>query len=45
MYALNTFLRLMRFLTNSFLGLIVGFLLGVLFARGEIGETISRMLS
>jgi len=28
MYVINTFLRLVRFVANSFVGLFVGFLLG-----------------
>jgi len=35
MYALNTFLRITRFVANSFVGFVVGFLLG--YAYGTIG--------
>lgn len=31
MYALNTFLRLTRFVANAFIGLIVGFMAGIQF--------------
>jgi len=31
MYAINTFLRIVRFATNSLIGLVVGFLLGTQF--------------
>jgi len=31
MYGLNTFFRLYRFLANTFIGLIVGFLAGIQF--------------
>jgi len=31
MYALNTFLRLTRFVANAFIGLVVGFMAGVQF--------------
>jgi len=30
MYALNTFLRVIRFASNSLVGLVVGFMLGLL---------------
>jgi len=32
MYALNTFLRVTRFLANSFIGLVVGFIVGYMVA-------------
>jgi uncharacterized membrane protein YccC len=35
MYALNTFLRLVRFIGNSLIGLAVGFVLGLLYASGH----------
>jgi len=34
MYALNTFLRVARFVANSFVGLVVGFVAGYLVASG-----------
>lgn len=34
MYALNTFLRLFRFISNSLLGLVVGFVLGLIVGQG-----------
>jgi len=36
MYALNTFLRVVRFLSNSFIGLVVGFMLGLLASEHDI---------
>lgn len=38
MYALNTFLRLVRFVANSIVGIILGFVLGVLYQAGRISE-------
>jgi len=35
MYALNTFLRAVRFVANSFIGLVVGFLVGVAYASNS----------
>jgi len=32
MYAVNTFLRIVRFVSNTFLGLVVGFVIGVLYS-------------
>jgi len=37
MYALNTFLRVVRFISNSFIGIVVGFVLGYLAAQGGFG--------
>jgi len=36
MYALNTFFRIVRFVSNSFIGLGVGFVLGYLYANGSL---------
>jgi len=44
MYALNTFLRLFRFLANTLLGIIVGFILGVLFAEGALSDVIMKFI-
>jgi len=35
MYALNTFFRVVRFLSNSFIGLAVGFILGLAVGGGD----------
>jgi len=37
MYVLNTFLRLTRFIANTFIGLVVGFILGVYYATNGAG--------
>jgi len=44
MYALNTFLRLFRFLTNTLLGIIIGFILGTLFAEGALSDVIMKFI-
>jgi len=36
MYALNTFFRLVRFISNAFIGLFVGFVAGYLLAKGGL---------
>jgi len=45
MYALNTFLRFVRFLSNTMLGLVVGFVCGVLFADGSFADTVRTFLN
>jgi len=35
MYALNTFLRVVRFVSNTFLGLVVGFVAGILYSNSS----------
>jgi len=42
MYGLNTFLRFVRFVSNSFIGLVVGFVAGYIAANIGIAETITR---
>jgi len=37
MYALNTFLRVVRFIANSIVGFIVGFILGLLAGGHDVG--------
>jgi len=44
MYALNTFLRLVRFLANSIVGLMVGFVLGVLFGSDQLVSQLIEYL-
>jgi len=36
MYEINTLLRIARFLANTFVGLVAGFILGYLFALGNL---------
>jgi len=45
MYVLNTLLRLTRFFANTFLGLVVGFVLGFLVRSGTIADVIGRIIS
>lgn len=40
MYAINTFLRLVRFITTSLVGLVVGFGLGVLYSNGRLADIV-----
>jgi len=42
MYALNTFLRVIRFLANSLVGILVGFALGYMVAKGDF--SVSQFL-
>jgi len=44
MYALNTFLRLVRFIGNTILGLVVGFVSGILYSRTSIADFIASFL-
>jgi len=44
MYVLNTILRLIRFVSNSFIGLAVGFLLGYLFSNGSLANWLDKFL-
>jgi len=44
MYVLNTFLRFVRFLSNSIIGLGVGFILGILFSQGNLSDYIQQMI-
>jgi len=44
MYALNTFFRLFRFVTNTLFGLVIGFSLGYFVHTGQITEIINRFI-
>jgi len=45
MYALNTFLRITRFIANSFVGLVVGFILGYFASNFGIDELVRRFFN
>jgi len=40
MYALNSYLRLFRFIANSLIGLVVGFCLGVVSQGGSVASVL-----
>jgi len=44
MYALNTILKLARFLANSILGIIVGFIVGYLVAKSGTATIIDFLI-
>jgi len=44
MYALNTALRLIRFVTTSLVGLVVGFFIGVLWSDGSLADVVKAYL-
>jgi uncharacterized membrane protein YccC len=44
MYAANTFLRIVRFISNTFIGLVLGFLLGYAFAHTGNVQAINSIL-
>lgn len=41
MYALNSFVRIANFVARSFVGLVIGYILGVLFPLGSVLELLN----
>jgi len=44
MYTLNTIVRVARLISNTLLGIGIGFILGVFFANGSLGTFIQSLI-